>query len=250
MIIYKITNLINNKCYVGQTKRSLDERWYGHCSKDGCTALHNAILKYGKESFKIEIIDRANTESELNEKERYWIEKLNTIAPLGYNLRSGGDRFELSEVSKQRLSNTISQTWKEHKYIATWKRKICQYTLDGNLIRVWDSMSEAANHLNISDKHIPDVCLGKRRSCGGFMWRYYEDTLGEPIVFPKRKRNPKRWFDSHRKEIDQFDKDGNFIKRWNSALEASQALGISTGQLCDTCKGKHKSAKGYIWKYA
>ena len=54
--IYKITNLVNSKIYIGQTIRSLKERFRQHIYKQGCTYLHNAILKYGKENFKIELM--------------------------------------------------------------------------------------------------------------------------------------------------------------------------------------------------
>ncbi len=57
MIIYKITNIINNKIYIGKTEKSLNKRWSGHIAKSRkniISVLHNAILKYGKENFKIE----------------------------------------------------------------------------------------------------------------------------------------------------------------------------------------------------
>lgn len=57
-IIYKITNLVNNKVYIGQTERTLKERWGQHKYSKGCKYLHNAILKYGAESFKIEEIEK------------------------------------------------------------------------------------------------------------------------------------------------------------------------------------------------
>lgn len=249
LIVYKVTNLINGKCYVGQTKRTLNERWYGHCTKAGCTALHNAILKYGKENFSIEVIDTAVNESELNSKEKYWISELNTLSPNGYNLKTGGDRSELVEDSIDKIRTTVKSLWDEGAYTAPWKRMVCQYSLDGTLIETWDSIREAAKHLGITDKHISSVCKGDRRTSGGFMWRYYEDTLGEPIELPSRKKNPQKWLTAHCKQVDQFDKDGNFIRRWESISQASTELNISSGQLTDTCKGKHKSAGGFVWKY-
>lgn len=50
--------------------------------------------------------------------------------------------------------------------------------------------------------------------------------------------------------IDQFDKNGNFIRRWKSLTEVKRQLGISQGNICDCLKGRHKSAGGYQWKYA
>ena len=59
MIIYKITNNINNKVYIGQTTRDLKIRWYQHCyktkAKNICNRIYNAIQKHGKENFEIKL---------------------------------------------------------------------------------------------------------------------------------------------------------------------------------------------------
>ena len=252
MIIYKITNLINGKCYVGQTIGDIKDRMYHHKSPNSrCNAISGAIQKYGWENFSYEVIDTATNQEELDEKETYWIAKLNTRPPFGYNLRSGGHGGnKLSPESREKVTNTLKEKWSNGDIKATWSRKVCQYDKQGNLLNIWDSIRDAGLALNIQDKHIPDACRGKRRSVGGYMWRYYEDTFGEPIEFPKRKKNPEEWFNSHRKPILQCDLDGNIIKRWNSTLEAAQMLNMSTGYLCDACNGKHKKAYGYIWRYA
>lgn len=61
--IYKITNLINNKIYIGQTIRDLKVRFKQHCYRNGCAYLHNALLKYGKANFKIELIEEVPIEN-------------------------------------------------------------------------------------------------------------------------------------------------------------------------------------------
>ena len=88
MWIYKITNIQNNKVYIGQTIRPVKDRFNRHIND----ALNNiidthfarAIRKYGKENFQIEIIDTAQNQNELNEKERYWIQYYNSVKE-GYN---------------------------------------------------------------------------------------------------------------------------------------------------------------------
>ena len=110
MIIYKITNKINGKIYIGQTVKSLKERWGQHHRQAsyGCNlALHNAIRKYGKENFTVEQIDVARNRDELDQKEIYWIEYYNSLSPNGYNLHTGGLHHEVSDETreKQRLSH-------------------------------------------------------------------------------------------------------------------------------------------------
>ena len=100
MIIYKITNKKNGKIYIGQTIRDLEVRFKQHC-RSGCY-LYKAIKKYGVESFDKEIIDTATTREELDEKETYWIKKLNSIYPNGYNLTYGGIHYEVSEETREK----------------------------------------------------------------------------------------------------------------------------------------------------
>ncbi len=88
--IYLIINLINGKKYVGQTRRSLEERINEHrrCKND--IGVDLAIQKYGWENFKVEIIEVCPVDK-LNEREIFWIAELNTKVPNGYNLTEGGD---------------------------------------------------------------------------------------------------------------------------------------------------------------
>jgi group I intron endonuclease len=96
MIIYKITNKINKKIYIGQTIQKMKDRFYRHIwnakhKKNASILLENAIRKYGEENFIIEQIDKAKNIEELNEKEIYWIKKLISNNKIfGYNLMSGG----------------------------------------------------------------------------------------------------------------------------------------------------------------
>lgn len=90
-VIYKITNKINNKIYIGQTTNSVESRWRSHCCfKKNKTAISMAIKKYGKNNFDIEIIDGATNQAELNYKEFILIHINNSLAPNGYNLKKGG----------------------------------------------------------------------------------------------------------------------------------------------------------------
>lgn len=89
-IIYKIENVLNKKCYIGQTTRDLEKRWKEHCNKKNrCIALNNAINKYEEHNFTIYIIHTAPNE-ELDDLEKYYISKFNSLSPNGYNLETGG----------------------------------------------------------------------------------------------------------------------------------------------------------------
>jgi len=94
MIVYKITNLITGKLYIGQTTRTLEQRWKQHLvfvNRNKNTKLSNAIRKYGTQSFLMELIEEALNQQILNDREQYWIEFYNTLDPkIGYNMTKGG----------------------------------------------------------------------------------------------------------------------------------------------------------------
>lgn len=115
MYIYKITNKINNKVYIGQTTKTISERFQRHkndaLSNRLNTHLAKAIRKYGVENFIIEQIDTAKTQQELTEKEYYWINFYDATHK-GYNetdsmKKCGGNTYknktpqELAQISEK-----------------------------------------------------------------------------------------------------------------------------------------------------
>lgn len=119
MQVYKITNIQNDKVYIGQTIKSLNERFSRHMTDAMSNRLDThfarAIRKYGPESFIIEQIDTAETQDELNKKEQYWIIKYNSVKE-GYNETSaiykcGGNTYESKteeemEIIKEKIRKT------------------------------------------------------------------------------------------------------------------------------------------------
>ena len=103
-IIYKITNSINGKIYVGQTRQTLRRRISQH-KRNKKSFIGRAICKHGWENFKVEILEECETLEKLNECEKFWINKLNCQVPNGYNLTDGGlNGFVFSEESRAKLS--------------------------------------------------------------------------------------------------------------------------------------------------
>jgi len=105
-LIYKFTSP-SNKSYIGKTVQSFSERMRGHKKKNSnCTALKNAINKYGWDQMKREIVEENIPEDQLNDRERYWIKMYNTMTPHGYNLTDGGDGGSLSDITKVRIEES------------------------------------------------------------------------------------------------------------------------------------------------
>lgn len=109
MIIYKITNTINNKLYIGLTTCTLEYRWSRHITEGRNLSnnkhLYRSMRKYGEDNFKIEEIDRADNLKSLGELERYYISLYNTRDPnIGYNLTAGGERNQWDGNPAAKLS--------------------------------------------------------------------------------------------------------------------------------------------------
>lgn len=125
MFIYLITNKINGKQYVGQTSKSIKQRWSVHINAKNNTFIYRAIKKYGKENFHIDQIDTADSTNELDWKEIYYIKILNTLAPNGYNLTTGGESRigssnpfygkKTTEENKRKTSERTKKLFKDPK---------------------------------------------------------------------------------------------------------------------------------------
>lgn len=111
MIIYRITNTITQKSYIGQTKNSLKERWYHHCydafkRKNKNFKIYNAIRKYGTESWILETLENIEDINLLNEREQYWIKRYDTFHN-GYNSTTGGDGGKIVSLeTKEKMSKS------------------------------------------------------------------------------------------------------------------------------------------------
>lgn len=119
MFIYKITNSINGKVYIGQSKRPIQNRFNRHINDAMNNILDThfarAIRKYGSENFLIEQIDTSNNQIELNLKEQFWIKHYDSVN-IGYNetdaiYKCGGNTYQSKTKSeKQEIGLKISKT--------------------------------------------------------------------------------------------------------------------------------------------
>lgn len=202
MFIYKITNLINGKCYIGQTTRSVEERVKGSFSYKGCTFLKKAFDKYGFDNFKIETLEECGSVEELNFLEQYYIKHFDsTNKKIGYNICTGGQSGPMvgrkhTKCTKIKISNfrkgsKASLKTKQALSISKQGIKNPMYGKTGSthhnskkiicveLNKIFGSIWEASRQLNLFAQNIHKVLNGKRNSCGGFTFKYIEDTNGK-----------------------------------------------------------------------
>ena len=180
--IYKITNIVNNKVYIGQVSgKTIYERFKRHVkdSKKLNTYIGRAIQKYGYKNFTIDEIDFANNQKELNEKEIYWIKYFHSTNQCkGYNLTDGGDGGNTYKYKTQEELNLI----KEKISIANFGNKngmakaIKGYNYKTNEIVHFNTVAEAQSFFNIKGKG-PFSCKQK------YLWRNQWEFVKENYNF-------------------------------------------------------------------
>ena len=158
MWIYKITNIQNNKVYIGQTIRPIQDRFNRHIND----AINNildthfarAIRKYGKDSFIIEEIDMAKNQDELNLKEQYWIQYYQAIEK-GYNetdaiSKCGGNTYKSkTEEEMNIIKEKIRQTKLRNKN--PMAKKIKRTNIETNEIDIFDTIISCAKACGIQN---------------------------------------------------------------------------------------------------
>lgn len=244
-IIYKIENMITHQVYIGQTINQKGFKGRYRFKGDGIERVYKyykfcqnrdfyynehlfrAIKKYGFDSFKVdEVHDIAFSEEDLNEKEKYYIKKYDSYEH-GYNNTEGGDSFPRQQNEKN-------------------KKPVCQISLDGELIKIWNSAQEASKALGISYSNISKVCSGKRDGSGGamktagnFVWVFEKDY--DPNKNYKRVSGT-RTLGKGTKPVLLLSENNEIVQEFYSLNSVSEILDISPQGVSNICnhKTKHK----------
>lgn len=208
--IYKITNDINGKVYIGKTSLSIDKRFKQHVldsNKNRCNKrpLYDAMNKYGVENFHIEVIEENISDEDINDKEIYYIRKYNSYIGFnntnGYNATLGGDSRKYKNIDIEKISSDYAHGMNctdigkkyhvDSRYIANLLRSNGVHVLNpvefqskpiyqidkltNLVISKYESATEAAIKL-FGDKrkrsNISKVLAGSQTSAFGFRWVY------------------------------------------------------------------------------
>lgn len=222
-VIFKITNLINSKIYIG--KSSNDRSQYFGSGR----AIKAAIEKYGKQNFKKEIIDTASTLIELNEKEKYWISEYQSYFPLiGYNRSLGGDgNWEnmTDEVKKQRYQNQL-KTFRSNEYKQKKRETMLKYYSDPENKKAQSKRIKKA-YFNLSSSEQEKI---KKRLLEGTINRWSNEDNRKKASDNWKKNNPTK-DPAFRKRLSENRKGSN-----NPAAKRCQIDDIIYDSIIDACK--------------
>jgi len=220
MIIYKATNKITNKIYVGQTTHTLDKRIKNHIKEskiDSNRPFMLSINKYGVDNFIFETIDSANNLDELNDKEIYWIDFYNSVSPNGYNITGGGQGKKMKTTKE--LSKLISEGLKKSKK--------------------WQEIRNSEEYVKKMKESFINSAKGKK-----FTPKHKEK------IWEKNKERILKFNKSTSKKWIVVDKDNN-INRITGKEKYFENLGMDTGDISRMSKilSEGKNRKRYNGYY-
>lgn len=245
--VYCYTNRVNGKKYVGVTCTSLAARSGRNGKKYlECPYFGHAIQKYGWGSFLVEVLARNLSESEVGKYEDFYIQRFHTRNPkYGYNIRSGGfDKAEFSEEGRKRFIETHSGK------NSVRSKRTAVYNLSGKLVQVFDTATEAADFLGVTD--VTESCKAKRGTIANHIVRYESDYPGISQL-PDSEIYRRYDFRLLYKPVNQYDLNGHYLKTFSSATDAAAEVspnGKGKSSICASLKGTQRTAYGFMWKYA
>jgi group I intron endonuclease len=249
--IYRITNNLNGKQYVGQTLHpDIHTRWNQHkrkCKTMLGRCLFNAYVKHGIENFKFEIVCICFDEA-CNELEEFYIEKFNTLSPNGYNLKSGGKNSRQNEETKKLISekkkgvpSTIVYTdemrkarserkmgSKNHNFgkpVSTEQRS----AISEKMKQIWKEKKEAGF---VQSKTVIQALVKGR-------------TEQRKAVIKKAKVVSK----GRKQRVGKYDDYGTLLEEFESIQTAAIKTGAKPSVISSVCRGVKKRAGGFKWKF-
>lgn len=166
-VVYKHT-FPNRKVYIGITKQKLFDRWWRGKAYHHNKYLLNAIQKYGWDNIKHEVLYKNLNKEQALAKETELIKLYKSNQKeYGYNILVYGNRkgIKHSEITKLKMSESKKGS------IPCNRKPVKQFDKLGNFIKEFSSRTEASNQTGVDFRLISNVCSGKRKSAGGFVWK-------------------------------------------------------------------------------
>jgi group I intron endonuclease len=269
--IYKITNTINGKLYIGETaEKKPTTRWKGHKYSiregKGCPLLRTAFQKYGEENFTFEVIQECTKEERFRIEEQKILE-FNTLVPNGYNATLGGmgggfKGKKHSEETKKKMAKATAEQYaslsaerkeelrqilknrspqKRGTVTEEFRQKMRNYKLGKKLSE--ETRAKISNSLKSMSHPLKEET---RKKISESVKRTYENGRDASFSEERKATLSKVMTEKRGVKIGQYTLDGTLIKTFDSIKIASDELKVST--IWKAVNGKAKTAGGFIWK--
>jgi hypothetical protein len=228
----------------------------------------------GKTDYEIEILFDEITYEEAQRKEEEFIAlygRVNNKTGILCNLTDGGEGAKglvtTDEAKiKQRNAKLGKPLSEEHKAKVgkTHWVKVAQLTMDGDLVKVWDSLKSIQDELGFRSNKVLHCCKLRKPQYQGFIWKYFKNINdNKKYIKPIRISSKGHTGHTHTEEsklknklahsipIIQMTRKGEFIKEWACSTDAAKELfgGTGFGKIGDCCRGTRKTHKNFTWKF-
>ena len=260
--IYKITNTITGKCYIGETiQHEYQRRWHKHINslnyKEGCPLLKVSMKKHGVKNFKFEIIIIC-FDSDLIYYEKEYIKKYNSQVPNGYNILPCGQIGD-GMLGYKHTSDTIEKIKKKGiefreknpNHFETYREKLKQSMQKVNI-------SECVKKSYKFKKAIEEKRVGAAGHSGGKLSeetrhkikeslnKYYKNNTMSSCIIDKRREIMSK---KCGKIVIQLSDDGVILNEYPSISEAGRVMNVTKRVIQHALTKPNKKAAGFIWKY-
>lgn len=232
--VYAIRNTVNGHCYIGSSI-DIRGRWdiHRHHLRHGTNPaqhLQRSWNKYGEENFEFIVLQRVAERDMLIVVEQKFMDEYQPIfnsrkiAESNYGMRSSDETRAKIAASKKN------------------KRPVIQYTLSGEFVAEFESVSVGAKSTGQHVASIIKSCNGNHRSRKS-IWRYIGSDI--PVIYSK----PNGAHPSNFKPVIQFARNGDFVAEYESAIAAHRATKIEHTNILHCAFGRRKTAGGFIWQF-
>jgi len=215
--IYKATNKINGKSYIGQTINYKNRLWqHRRCYEKEDCKFHDAIKEFGFDNFEWEVIETCERKEEADNLERKYIELFDSYRN-GYNENKGS-------VGGHNAKSIVC------------------LNLNGDFIKRYDSAADAEKD-GFNNVNVLLCCKNKLKTCKNHLFMFEEDYDANGA------REYIKPASTSRKKVVQCDLEGNLIARYDSVQEASEKSGANRTTISGVLSKTYKSANGLIFVY-
>jgi group I intron endonuclease len=266
--IYKITNLINGKIYIGSAL-NLRRRFISYEAEvknpNKNRGIIRAIRKYGFNNLEFSVLEKIDNSALLIEREQFWLDQLKPFGRNGYNMaKFAGSNLgvPLSEETKAKISaksmgRIVSEETKVKlrqssgrrlaKALIAWQEPV--YKIEPKTLKIlkkYESITQADKENGFSNSVLKTCQSCNRRKSGGFHFCYVED-------YHSGKFNPVEInycapYHERTRKIQQIGKDDQIIAVWKSASMIEKSLGFNRKIISKSCKNKNENY-GYYWRF-
>ena len=261
--IYKITNTVTGKCYIGETiQHNYQRRWQKHLNslkyKEGCPLLKSSMKKHGVENFKFEILIIC-FDQDLVRYEKEYIKKYNSQVPNGYNILSGG-QIGNGMLGYKHTPETIEKIKKKVKafreknpnHFETYREKLrCSM----EKVDLSSCVKNSVKFQKAMEKRRTDM---KNGTITMYMSEETKKKIKESLnKYYENNTNPSCNIDKHReimskkcgKIVIQLSVNGEFINEYPSISEAARAINVNKHAIQNALTKPNRKSGGFIWKY-